>query len=271
MCRTEQTVPFQAAGRLPQRMRVAQRRSRERLGGRGERKGRSQEIGKMRNRGVRRKQAGLESCSPRVGPPPTPAAGGPLCPQLSPLCLIAMQERKQQEMAQPHVFLHTAHPRTAGSDPSLFMCVGLDEVQVGEGVISAKQVARLPTPELEAACANYRQKSLDPVSAEVQSYWKTLVKTTVLPKSGAGEGTGAGGSSVGFLWGLSRSQFCWGCWGQCRSLLQSLLKSGLPAYIGFGSPFVSSGPPSRGTCLQNPASEFLNLRTRRANSTASLK
>lgn len=31
-----------------------------------------------------------------------------------PKCLITMQQRKQQEMAQPHVFLHTAHPRTAG-------------------------------------------------------------------------------------------------------------------------------------------------------------
>lgn len=47
-----------------------EKRSRERLGGRGERKERSQEIGKMRNRGVRRKQAGLESCSPRAAPPP---------------------------------------------------------------------------------------------------------------------------------------------------------------------------------------------------------
>lgn len=36
---------------------------------------------------------------------------GELCPQLSPQRIIAMQQRKQQEMAQPHVFLHTAHPR----------------------------------------------------------------------------------------------------------------------------------------------------------------
>lgn len=52
--------------------------------------------------------------------------------------LITMQQRKQQETAQPHVFLHTAHPRTAaGSDRSLSMCMlwwGQDEIYVGEGV-----------------------------------------------------------------------------------------------------------------------------------------
>lgn len=82
--------------------------------------------------GVRRTRASLESCSRRAGSPS--AAGGSLCPQLGPQCLIAMQERKRQEMAQPHVFLHTATPRTAGSDHSLFVCVGRDEVCVGEGV-----------------------------------------------------------------------------------------------------------------------------------------
>lgn len=55
-----------------------------------------------------------------------------------PKCLITMQQRKQQEMAQPHVFLHTAHPRTAaGSGRSLSMRMlwwGQDEVYVGEGV-----------------------------------------------------------------------------------------------------------------------------------------
>lgn len=52
-------------------------------------------------------QAGLE----RVLRAAAPRPAGPSPSTAEPWRLIAMQRRKQQEMAQPHIFLHIAHPK----------------------------------------------------------------------------------------------------------------------------------------------------------------
>lgn len=69
-------------------------------------------------------------------------------------CLIAMQQRKQQEMAQPHVFLHT--PTRLGHIIAFYMYGG------GRGGVrymwgkgsNTKHVAQSHALELETAHAN---------------------------------------------------------------------------------------------------------------------
>lgn len=83
-------------------------------------------------------------------------------------CLIAMQQRKQQEMAQPHVFLHT--PTRLGHIIAFYMYGGRDGVRSMWGKRSnTKQAAQSHAPELETADANYRQKSPNSRSAEIPS------------------------------------------------------------------------------------------------------
>lgn len=94
------------------------------------------------------------------------------------------------------------------------------------------------------------------------SYWKTLLKTEALPKPGARGGC----SSVGFLWGLFKSQLLWGYWGQRQSLLQSLPSRLLWVSLGVPWPSLWVLIPS-----ESGSSNFLTLYTRGANSTVYFK
>lgn len=56
--------------------------------------------------------------------------------------------------------------------------------EAGDGICGGtKKVAPSHVPELEIARANHRQRLLGPMSAEMQRYWKTLLKTIVPPNS----------------------------------------------------------------------------------------
>lgn len=106
---------------------------------------------------------------------PSPAVPQPAPPELlrsslsaagSPVSYRHARTEAAGNGSTPCIFTHST-PQYGRSDHSLSVCGGRDEVCVGEGV-QHKERARSHTPEPEAACANYRQKSLDSASAEVQ-------------------------------------------------------------------------------------------------------
>lgn len=131
----------------------------------------------------------------------SPALAGPVPPQLLedlsvrswvPSVLSPCKNGSGRKWLNPMYFYTQQPPGRPGRIIRSSCVWGGMRYVWGKG-LNTKRVARSHTPEPEAACANYRQKSLHSASAEVQSYWKTLLKTKALPKSGEG------GSSAGFL------------------------------------------------------------------------
>lgn len=192
----------------------------------GERKERSQAIGKMGNPGSEERGRAWSPALPEPAPPRWQE-------DLSvrswvPSVLSPCKNGSGRKWLNP-MYFYTQQPPGRPGRIICSSCVwgGMRYVW-GKG-LNTKRVARSHTPEPEAACANYRQKSPHSASAEVQSYWKTLLKTTPCQNEEPGEG----GASVGFLWGLFRSQHHRGCWGQRQSLFQSPLTFalGLPSCV----------------------------------------
>lgn len=166
------------------------------MGGRQRKEGKVTEV---RKEGKRRSEGSGWAWSPlRVRPL---SLVEDLFPQPRPQCLIAMQQRKQQEMAQPHVFLHTAQPVWPGQIITLYMCGrdGAGEVYVGEGVKHKQS-----WPVTRARTGN----SLCQLQAEVSRrdvYGGAKVFENNSPSKLGSQREGS--SSVGFLWSLFRSQF----------------------------------------------------------------
>lgn len=161
-------------------------------------------------------------------------------------CLIATQQRKQQEMAQPHVFLHT--PMRLGHIIAFYMSGGRGGVRSmwGKGS-NTKQVAQSHAPELETAHANYRQKSPTSRSAEIPSSENTTENNGPATLRSQGRAAPPGLPLRPF-----QVEVPLGMLGTPRSfptspaVRTSLLHS-------LGSPLVSPGPPATRSSRQDAA------------------